>query len=144
MYAIAAEIIEDTLDSGIEHACVIADTNYGMRSSFRAQFRDLGESYVHEIEPGRPFFVSEALEVVETGPTRCGPPRKYPIIPERFDAELAGEIADELYDEVLADVTWNQGTKGKLSGSFFWRPLPVVTNVDKRRVGDKTCWLLLQ
>lgn len=144
-YAIAAEMIENALDAGIEHACVIADANYGMRSAFRAQLRELGEPYVLEIETRRPYFVSEALEVVEPGPTPGrGPPRKYATIPEGIDAKSAAEIAEKSYEGAWTEVTWNRGTKGELSGSFYRRRVRVVTDANQRRVGDETGWLLLQ
>ena len=144
-YDIAADLIEDALDAGIEHACVIADANYGMRSAFRDRLRDLGESYVLEVETGRPYFVSEDLDIVEPGPTPGrGRARKYRTIPDGVDPKSGGDIAEELYDDVWAEVTWNQGTKGELSGSFYRRRVRVVSNANQRRVEDETGWVLLQ
>jgi SRSO17 transposase len=55
-YEIAIDQIEAAIQTDLDHACVIANTNYGMRSTFRKQLRELGESYVLESETGRRSF----------------------------------------------------------------------------------------
>lgn len=138
-------MIEDALDAGIKYACVIADANYGMRSTFRRQLRELDEPYILEVETGRPFFVPEELEIIEPAPTPGrGPARKHRTTPDGIDAKSGGEIAEELYDDIWTDVSWNQGTKGELSGSLLRRRVRVVSNANQRRVEDETGWLLLQ
>lgn len=144
-YAIAVDLIEQAIEDDIEHACVVADTNYGMRSTFRERLRELGEPYVLEVETGRPLVIPEDSAIIEPGPTLGGgPPRQYPTYSEEIDPETAADIADQLDEDAWTEVTWNEGTKGNLGGSFYRKRIRVVTDTTNRRVGEETGWLLLQ
>jgi SRSO17 transposase len=124
---------------------VIADTNYGMRSTFRKQLRELGESYVLEIETGRPYVVQEDTELLEPGNAPGpGAPRKYPTVPDAVETETAADVATRLDEDAWTAVTWNEGTKKPLSGLFYRERIHVVSNAHNRRVDGQTGWLLLQ
>jgi SRSO17 transposase len=142
-YDIAADLVEQVVDAGIEHACVLGDTNFGRRSSFRERLRDLEEPYVLEIETGGLRVVPEDTEILQPGPTG-GRPRKYPTVPDDIDPESAAEIANDLDDTDWTEVTWNEGTNGELTGSFYRTRIRVCTEAYFGRVGDETGWLLLQ
>jgi len=144
-YAIAVDQIEAAIQADVDHACVIADTNYGMRSTFRKQLRELGESYVLEIETGRPYVVPEDTELLEPGNAPGpGAPRKYPTVPDDIETETAVDVADRLDEDAWTEITWNEGTKKPLSGSFYRERIQVVSNANNRRVDGETGWLLLQ
>jgi len=68
-YGIAADLIERVVDAGVDHACVLGDSNFGRRSSFRERLRKLAEPYVLEIETGKLHVVPESADVLEPGPT---------------------------------------------------------------------------
>ena len=144
-YGIAADQIEAAIEAGIDHACVIADTNYGMRSRFRKRLRELDEPYLLEIETGRPYVVPEDSDVLEPGKTPGpGAPRKHRTVPEEIDPETAADIADRLEATAWTEITWNEGTKKPLSGSFYRERIHVISNAHNRRVDDETGWILLQ
>ncbi|QSG13380.1 SRSO17 transposase [Halapricum desulfuricans] len=144
-YEIAADLVERVVDAGVDHACVLGDSNFGRRSSFREQLRNLAEPYVLEIETGKLHVVPESTEVLEPGPTdKRGPARQYPTVPDDVTPETATEIAEDLDEEVWKEVTWNEGTNGTLEGSFYRTRVRVCTNAYFNRVGEETGWLLLQ
>lgn len=144
-YAIAADQIEVAIEAGIDHACVIADTNYGMRSRFRKRLPELDEPYLLEIETGRLYVVSEGTDLLEPGKTPGpGALRKHRTVPEGIDMETAVDIADRLDEEAWTAVTWNEGTKKSLTGSFYRQRIHVISNAHNRRVDDETGWILLQ
>jgi len=144
-YDIAADLIERALDTDIEHACVLGDANFGRRSSFRQRLRELGEPYVLALETGGLHMVAESAPVLEPGPTdKRGPPRQYHTVPDDIDPEPSVEIADQLEDDDWTDVTWSEGTRGDLTGSFYRKRVRVCTDAYFGRVGEETGWLLLQ
>lgn len=144
-YDIAADLVQQAVDADIEHACVLGDSNFGRRSSFRKRLRELGEPYVLEVETTRLHVVPETAEVLEPGPTdKRGPARQYRTVPEDVEPESAAEIADGLDTEDWTDVTWNEGTNGDLTGSFYRTRVRVCTDAYFGRVGGETGWLLVQ
>lgn len=143
---IAAKLIKQAIDTGLDHACVVADSNFGKRTSFRERLRDLGEPYVLEIESGKPPTVPADTGVIEPGPTEGrGPPRKHPAYPEDVTPETPEEVADGVGDsDDWTSVTWNDGTKGELSGEFFRKRVRVVKSTTNRWLTDEIGWLLLK
>jgi SRSO17 transposase len=144
-YDIAADLVEQAVQADIDHACVLGDTNFGRRSSFRERLRDLGEPYLLEIETSRLNVVSEEAEVLEPGPTDGpGPARQYHTVPDEIETETAAEIVEDLDEDDWTEVTWNEGTNGDLTGSFHRTRVRVCTDAYFGRVGEETGWLLLQ
>jgi len=144
-YEIAGDLIERALETDIEHACVLGDANFGRRSSFRERLRELEESYVLAIEIEGLHVISESAPVLEPGPTdKRGPPRQYHTVPDDIDTETAADVADQLTDDDWTAVTWNEGSKGNLTGSFSRKRVCVCTNAYFGRVGEETGWLVLQ
>lgn len=144
-YDIAADLVEQAVQADIDHACVLGDTNFGRRSSFRERLRDLGEPYLLEIETSRLNVVPEEAEVLEPGPTDGpGPARQYHTVPDEIETETAAEIVEDLDEDGWMEVTWNEGTNGDLTGSFHRTRVRVCTDAYFGRVGEETGWLLLQ
>lgn len=144
-YDIAANLVEQAVQADIDHACVLGDTNFGRRSSFRERLRDLGEPYLLDIETSRLNVVPEEAEVLEPGPTDGpGPARQYHTVPDEIETETAAEIVEDLDEDDWTEVTWNEGTNGDLTGSFHRTRVRVCTDAYFGRVGEETGWLLLQ
>lgn len=144
-YDIAADLIERAVDAEIDHACVLGDSNFGRRSAFRERMRTLGEPYLLEVETTRLHVVPESAEVLEPGPTdKRGPARQYHAVPDDVEPKTGAEIAASLDDEDWTAVTWNEGTDGDLTGSFYRTRVRVCTDAYFGRVGEETGWLLLQ
>ena len=143
---IAAGIIEQALSAGLDHACVVADSNFGKRSSFREALRALDEPYVLEIETRKPRVIPAETSVIEPGPTDGrGPPRKYPAYSEDVSAETPREVADRVGDrDAWTSISWNTGTKDELSGEFYRERVRVVKSATNRWLTDETGWLLLK
>jgi SRSO17 transposase len=143
---IAAGLIEQAIDARLDHACVVADSNFGRRTSFRERLRELGEPYVLEIDSGNPRVVPADTEVLEPGPLDGpGGPRKHPMYPEDVTAETPEEVADAVGDrEDWTSVTWNDGTKNELSGDFYRTRVRVVQSTEDRWLREETGWLLLK
>lgn len=135
-YDIAADLVEQVVDAGVEHTCVVADTNFGRRSTFRERLRDLEEPYVLEIETGGLHMVPEDAEVLEPGPTG-GRPREYPTVADHVDPQPAAEIAEDLEEADWTEVTWTEGTNGDLTGSFYRARVRVCTEAYFGRVGER-------
>ncbi|MEF8853949.1 MAG: IS701 family transposase [Haloarculaceae archaeon] len=145
-YDIAAGIIDRAVGAGLDHACVVADSNFGKRNSFRQELRAMDEPYVLEIETGKPHIVPEETSIIEPGPTEGrGPPRKYPTYPEDVTAETPAMVADRVGDlEAWSHITWNEGTKDELSGDFYRERVRVVKSASNRWLTAETGWLLLK
>jgi SRSO17 transposase len=144
-YTIATDLIDQAREA-VDHACVIADTNYGKCGPFRKQLRDWEEPYVVEIDTSRMYFISPETELLEPGPTPgLGPARKYVGFSDGVDTDTVEEIANRVdADEAWKRVEWAEGTKGTLSGSFFRQRVRVVTHVQNRWVEETDSWLLLE
>ncbi|MFB6153552.1 MAG: IS701 family transposase [Halodesulfurarchaeum sp.] len=128
-YGIAINQIEAAIEASIEHACVIADTNYGMRSPFRKQLRSLNESYVLDIETDRLYVVPEDADIIEPGQTSGpGAPRTHRTVPDEFEMETAVDVAERVTDDAWTAVVWNEGTKESLTGLFYRDRIQVVSN----------------
>ncbi len=96
-YEIAADLVEQTVDADIEHACVLRDANFGRRSSFGERLCELGEAYVFALETGGLHVVAESSPVLKSGPIdKQGPPRQYHTVPEHVHPETAADIVDQL------------------------------------------------
>lgn len=144
-YEIALAQIERAIDAGIEHGCVVGDTGFGRPGPFRAGLRELDEPYVLEVETGKFTVVPEGTTVIDPGPTEGrGRPREHPTYPAEVSAETPAEIANGLEADDWATVTWNQGSKGPLTGSFSRIRVRVVEDVGNRWLSDETGWLLLK
>lgn len=144
-YEIALEQIERAIDAGITHGCVVGDTAFGRPGPFRAGLRELDEPYVLEVETTKFHVVPEATAVIDPGSTDGrGRPREHPAYPEEVSAETPTEIADGLDDDAWTAVTWNQGSKGPLTGSFSRTRVRVVEDAGKQWLSDETGWLLLK
>ena len=104
-----------------------------------------------EVETSKFAVVPEETTVLEPGSTPGrGRPRKHPAYPEEIDAETPEQIAGRLEkqggekQDGWREVTWNEGTKGELSGEFARKRVRVVKNRSNRWLADETGWLLLK
>jgi len=134
-YEIAMGLIDQAMAAGPEHACVVGDTGFGKYSPFREELRAREEPYVLEVETSKLAVVPEETTVLEPGSTPGrGRSRKHPAYPEETDAETPEQIAGRLEKRAgqkqdgWREVTWNEGTKGKLSGEFARKRVRVVKN----------------
>lgn len=92
-----------------------------------------------EIETSGLRVVSEDAPVLKPGPTdKRGPARQYPNVPDNIESELTAEIVETLDDDDWTEVTWNEGTNGTLTGSFYSTRVRVCINAYHRRSGDET------
>lgn len=145
-YEIAVDLIDQAMAAGPDHACVVADTGFGKYPAFRKKLRAREEAYVLEVETSKFVVVPEETTVLEPGSTSGrGRPRKHPAYPEETDAETPEQIADRLEKQGgWREVTWNEGTKGELSGEFSRTRVRVVKDKSNRWLADEKGWLLLK
>ena len=150
-YEIAVDLIDQAMAAGPDHACVVGDTGFGKYSPFREELRARDKPYVLEVETSKFAVVPEETTVLEPGSTPGrGRPRKHPAYPEEIDAETPEQIAGRFEkqggekQDGWREVTWNEGTKGELSGEFARKRVRVVKNRSNRWLADETGWLLLK
>jgi SRSO17 transposase len=145
-YEIAVDLIEQAMAADPDHACVVGDTGFGKYPSFRKELRARNEPYVLEVETSKFVVVPEETTVLEPGSTSGrGRPRKHPAYPEEVDAATPEQIADRLEkQDDWREVTWNEGTKGELSGEFSRTRVRVVEDRNNRWLTEETGWLLLK
>lgn len=67
-HTVAADLIE-TAHTAVDHACVVADSEFGKRGPFRKRLRELGEAYVVEVDTSKLAVVPEETDLIEPGPT---------------------------------------------------------------------------
>jgi SRSO17 transposase len=144
-HTIATDLIE-TAYTAVDHACVVADAEFGKRGPFRQRLRELGEPYVAEMDTSKLAVVPEETDLIEPGPTPGrGPARKYPAVPEEVDRETVDDIATRVEEtESWEPIEWAEGSKGTLSGLFYRERVRVVTNRQTGWIEDATGWLLLE
>ena len=137
--------------AGPDHACVVGDTGFGKYPAFRKKLRTRDKPYVLEVETSKFVVVPAETTVLEPGSTSGrGPPRRHPAYTEETDAETPEQIADRLEkqggekQDGWREVTWNEGTKGDLSGEFSRTRVRVVEDRSNRWLTDETGWLLLK
>lgn len=144
-YDIAADMLEQLQQTDLKYGCVLGDSNFGMRSGFRKRLQAMNQPYLLEIETGRLFVVPEHTEIREPGSSPGpGRPRLYHTLPSTVTPETATDVAARFEDEDWTQVTWNKGTKGDMSGTFYRERIRVVTKPHHRRASEETGWLLLQ
>ena len=122
-YEIAVDLVDQAMAAGPDHACVVGDTGFGKYPAFRKKLRTRDKPYVLEVETSKFVVVPAETTVLEPGSTSGrGPPRRHPAYPEETDAETPEQIVDRLEkqggekQDGWREVTWNEGTKGDLSG----------------------------
>ena len=131
----------DQLDFG----CVGADIGFGRCKEFRRELRVMDQPYVLEGKTGETPTIPEETELEEPGPTPGkGAPRKHRRYPEDVEAHTPEELAETLSDDDWTEVTWNQGSKGKMTAEFYRRKIRSVTDRTNNYVSDETGWLLLK
>jgi len=150
-YEIAVDLIDQAMAAGPDHACVVGDTGFGKYSPFREELRARDKPYVLEVETSKFVVVPAETTVLKPGSTSGrGRPRKHPAHPEETDAETPEQIAGRLEkqggekQDGWREVTWNEGTKGELSGEFSRTRVRVVEDRSNRWLTDETGWLLLK
>lgn len=144
-HTIATDLIESAYDL-VDHACVVADIDYGKRTPFRQRLRELGEPYVLEVDTTKLSVVPEETTLREPTPSPGqGPARRYPSLPGDVTPLTVDDLA-EWADQAdsWTDVTWAEGSKGPLSGLFYRERVRVVLIRQSGRVEDATGWLLLE
>ena len=150
-YEIAVDLIDQAMAAGPDHACVVGDTGFGKYPAFRKKLRTRDKPYVLEVETSKFVVVPAETTVLKPGSTSGrGRPRKHPAYLEETDAETPEQIADRLEkqggekQDGWREVTWNEGTKGGLSGEFSRTRVRVVEDRSNRWLTDETGWLLLK
>jgi SRSO17 transposase len=140
---IGLELIDHVRKKNVPHCAIITDTAYGTDGKFRKELRDRQEPYIVAVVPSLILVVPEDTPSISVGTKSAnGCIRKYPGIPNDVIPKTPEALVSEIPDEDWQEVTWSEGTKGKLSGRFSRIRVRVV--VKKKRPTDETGWLLFE
>ena len=140
---IALDLIKRVRNEGVPHRAITADTAYGTNGGFRSTLRDWKEPYVVAVIPSLISTVPEDTPIIPTGTKSAnGRIRKYPGLSKDVKLKTPDVIASEISDNHWQEVTWSEGTKGKLSARFSRRRVRVVAR--EKRPTAETGWLLFK
>jgi SRSO17 transposase len=122
---LALDMIRRALDNDLPRGVVLADSDYGDKSSFRREIRALGLDYAVEVHS-------------PTTVWRLGSSDK-----PYGESMSVADIGHHLSDKHFRRVTWREGTKGKMWSRFAMvRVLPV--RHEPGAADDEPVWLLLE
>jgi SRSO17 transposase len=122
---LALDMIRRALDIDLPRGVLLADSDYGDKSAFRREVRALGLDYAVEVHS-------------PTTVWRLGKSDK----PYGEPMSVA-DVGHHLSSKAFRNVTWREGTKGKLRSRFAMvRALPV--RHEPGAADDEPVWLLLE
>jgi SRSO17 transposase len=146
---IAADMVEEAAESGLDFGCILGDSNFGKSTKLRSRLRELQTPYALEVAPSKLPVVYEEIPLVtesESGPS--GPDETRWEVPDDVDIFSPEDLAQEVDDDDTSlgwkNIGWAEGTKETLSGQFFRMRVRVVTDREGREVGEETGWLLIE
>ena len=142
---VAAELVEEAAESGLDFGCVLGDSNFGKSTKLRGRLRKLQTPYALEVVPSKfPMVVAGTPlgEESESGPS--GPDETRWKISEDVDVFSVEGLAQKVDDDDWECIDWAEGTKETLSGQFYHRRIRVVTDGEANKVGEETDWLLIE
>jgi len=114
---IALELLDRVRAEGLPGGAVVADAGYGVSGEFRAALAARGLTYIVGVTEDFVVF-PEPPAWAPPRPATGGRPQTRPQLAEGSPAPVAlGELAGRVR---LRQVTWREGTKGKLSARFAW------------------------
>jgi SRSO17 transposase len=140
---IGLKLIDCVRNEKVPHCAITTDSAYGSDGKFRKGLRDRQEPYVVSVIPSLILVVPEDTPFIPVG-TKCanGRIRKYPGLPEGMKPKTPESIVNEISKPDWQEITWSEGTKGKLSGRFFRMRVRVV--VKQKEVTNEMGWLIFE
>ena len=142
---IAAELVEEAAESGLDFGCVLGDSNFGKSTRLRRRLRELQIPYALEVAPSKLPLVDEETPLSkesESGPS--GPDETRWEVSDDAEIFSPEDLAQSVDDDEWEHIDWAEGTKETLSGQFFRTRVRVVTDREKNEVGEETGWLLIE
>jgi SRSO17 transposase len=120
--AIALELLDAVRGEGLPGWLAVADAGYGVSEEFRAGLEARGLKYIVGVTEEMVVFAEEP-RWEPPGPAdrpegTGGRPRRQPRLAEASPKPVS--LKDLAAATKLHQVTWREGTKGKLSGHFAW------------------------
>ena len=123
---IALGIVRKVREEGLPHRAVVADAGYGDNDELRAQLRAWNEPYVLGINPS-----SHKVQIEGGG-----------------EARTVREILRDLPEGAWQEVSWSEGTKGRLHGRFVrtrvWGSHGSTHHKGGQVLSGEDGWLLLE
>ncbi|HVJ14250.1 MAG TPA: IS701 family transposase [Polyangiaceae bacterium] len=113
-WKIALDEIDRVRAAGVRFGCVLADAGYGMCAEFRQGLTARSLAWAVGILSTQNMYPADVKVWMPAGGKRVGRPRVHPKVDA---APYSAERFIEQYGR-FRQVTWREGTKGKLSGDF--------------------------
>jgi SRSO17 transposase len=139
---IALELLDQVRSEGWPGRVVVADAGYGVADDFRAGLQERGLHYIVGVTAEMVVFTEEPRWAV---PAWSGRGRR-PTRPQLTDdSPRPVSLKDLAARTPLEEVTWREGTKGKLSGRFAWlRVRPAQGWATGECAYAEPIWLLIE
>lgn len=138
--ALALELIEEALASGLPPAPVLADSDYGDDFGWRARLRQMAVSYCVAVQPRAKAWTTPP---VGSPPPAAGRPLPKDLLslPKRLD-----QIARELPPQAWRTLSWREGTRGLMQGRFARLPIWASHGYTQRQHGAERTreWLFIE
>jgi SRSO17 transposase len=122
---------------------VITDAGYGVSQAFRHGLEERQLFYIAGVTPEMVVFTEEPRWDWPEGPSPRGRPRTRPRLAQGNPRPVSLKSLSESLPR--SQVTWREGTKGKLSGRFTWvRVWPGQDWAQGACAGAAPLWLLIE
>jgi SRSO17 transposase len=141
---IALELLDTVRGEGLPGWLALADAGYGVSEEFRAGLERRGLKYIVGVTDEMVVF-TEKPQWERPRPTERtgGRPRRRPRLAEGSPRPMSLKDLAAVTD--LRQVTWREGTKGKLTGHFAWlRVWPGSGWATGECAGAEPIWLLIE
>lgn len=141
-WEIALEQLDAALASGVRRHVVLADAGYGDATEFRSGIEERGLGYVVGVSGVPTIWRPGVIPAVPETP-RVGRPSTRPKA-EEASVSLS-DFARELNSRTFRIVTWREGSKGPMQGSFCaFRIYSAERHSKKTRPALKPIWLIIE
>lgn len=145
--AIGLDLLDRSLECGLEPEVVVADAGYGDQPTFVDGLEERGLAYVVGVSRDMRFRLAEEVANDAGDPppppySGRGRPRKASTLEERVKPKEAQQIIERLPADAWQTVAWREGTKGPLAKRFA--RVRVFRTAAGGRHLDSEGWLLAE
>jgi SRSO17 transposase len=142
-WQIALDEIDRVREAGVRFGCVLADAGYGVCAEFRQGLSERGLHWAVGILSTNNMYGVNVSSLVPTKTTKMGAPR---TSPQASEAPLSAERFIAKHGR-FRKVTWREGTKGTLRGTFAIvrvRPADGIETRKGSRLPGEPTWLVCE
>ena len=141
-WELALELVDSTLEQGIDLGVITADASYGSVTEFRDGLMKLHLTFCVGVDNKLVYWREPTLR--QSVPYRGRGPRPLAHYTPAKPPETASQIADTLPDEAWSEIVYRQGVKRPLKASFAALRVQPAHGYHRNGPEQPMLWLLIQ